>query len=162
MQLRILCIQLLWMLAVLAPCVAHTQATDFDIQNISLPSELMDFDNQYSSLNIHKKQLLLMAESRVLEKQEAKLYSISLKQLDKKLKDSSRVLSYKKIPIVGLEFAVNKMLEQKQVCEGLEAMVIHGDNVYFTVETTTPSDYVYILKGKLKKRSVVLDSTLML
>jgi len=155
-------IQFFLLATLLLPCSVLAQQAAFDVQNISLPAELLDAENQYSSLNIYKKQILLMAESRVLEKQEAKLYCVSLRQIDKKLKDSSHVLAYKKIPIKGLEFAVNKMLEQKQVCEGLEAMVIHGSDVYFSVETTTPSDYVYLLKGKMKKKAVVLDSTFML
>ena len=51
------------------------------------------------------------------------------------------------------------MLAAGQQYEGLEAMLIDGDTVYFSVETATPSTSCYLLKGTLTASAVVLDTT---
>lgn len=141
---------------------SKAQLQQFTIQNIALPAELRDFDNQFSCLNIHKGRFFLMPESRILEGQEAKLYSIKLSDINHYFHDTTYQLTYQKHAIVGFDKLVNKMLQQGQVCEGLEAMAIKGKEVFLSVETTTASAYCFILKGRLKNNNVVLDTTKLL
>ena len=141
---------------------ALAQRGNFKIENIKLPAELRFFDNQFSCLNIHNRRLFLMAESRILEKQEAKLYSVALKDIDRYFTDSTYLLPYKKHLIFGFDILVNKMVQSGQVTEGLEAMVIKGKEIFLSVETTTASPYCFILKGRLKNNNVYLDTTVLL
>lgn len=141
---------------------ANAQVDQFRIQSISLPAELRDFNNQFSCLNIVRGKLYLLAESRILENQEAKIYSVELHDLDKYLLDSTYKLPFKKHRIIGLDILVSKMLQQQQVCEGLEAMVVKGKKVFLSVETTTSSPFCYILRGNIKKDNIYLDTTMML
>jgi hypothetical protein len=138
------------------------QQSGWQIDSIHLPPELIYFDNQFSCLNIHKKRLYLMTESRLLEKQEAKLYSIKLSDLDRKLADSAYAFNYQKHSIVGFDKLVDKMLKDGQICEGLEAMVIKGKDVWLSVETTPQSSWAYLLKGRLKNGTVYLDTSILL
>lgn len=135
---------------------AFAQKKNFSIHPISLPPELSWYDNQFSGMYIHKDALFLMSESRLQDKAEPKLYTIATTDLDKKMKDTSFVLPYKKIHIYNLEILRNKMKEAGDDYEGLEAMVIDGNNVYFSVETATPSNNCYLLKGNLSDTAVIL------
>ena len=138
------------------------QDKQFILQTIKLPAELNDFDNQFSCLNIQDGRLYLMTESRIPESQEAKIYSIKLADLDHHMEDTSFQLPYQKHLIIGFDKLVKRMILQGQLCEGLEAMVMKGNQVYFSVETTTESPYCYLLKGKFKDENIYLDSTQLL
>ncbi|MGC4034324.1 MAG: hypothetical protein QM764_00080 [Chitinophagaceae bacterium] len=133
------------------------QRKQLSVQPISLPPELSYYDNQFSGLQIANNQLYLMSESRLEDKQEAKLYSIALTDINRKLKDTAYALPYKKLLIYGLDSLRTKMDEQQQFYEGLEAFIINGETIYFSVETNTPSEYCYLLIGKLKNDAVYLE-----
>ncbi len=135
---------------------AYTQEKNFSITTISLPPELSYYDNQFSGLQVANGNLYLMSESRLEDNQEAKLYSITLSDINRKLHDTSYILPYKKIKITGLDKLVPMMADEKQVYEGLEAFIVNGQTVYFSVETNTPSGYCYLLKGKLNDSTVEL------
>lgn len=135
----------------------YAQKIDFSVQNISLPSEIAYYDNQFSGLYIYDDKLFLMSESRLQDKAEAKLYSIKIKDLQYKMHDTAFVLPYKKIPIVNLDILQKKMDAIGDEYEGLEAIVIKGSSVYLSVETTTPSDNCYIIKGVLNDSTLVLN-----
>ncbi|MCY7290554.1 MAG: hypothetical protein LH615_00065, partial [Ferruginibacter sp.] len=133
------------------------QKNDFTISNISLPPEIAYYDNQFSGLFVHKEKLYFMSESRLQDKAEAKLYSIAMVDLEHKMLDTSFILPYKKIPIKNLDVLRKKMDAIGDEYEGLEAIVIKGNNVYLTVETTTESDNCYLLKGILNDTAVLLN-----
>ena len=141
---------------------AVSQKKDFIIYNISLPPEISYYDNQFSGLYINKGNLFLMSESRLQDSAEAKLYAISLKDVDHKLVDSAYKLPYRKYHIYNLEVLRNKMDMKGDEYEGLEAMVIEGDKIYFSVETTTPSDNCYLLKGHINDTAVILNTAFLL
>lgn len=134
------------------------QKRSFKIHQLSLPPELSYYDNQFSGLFISSGRLFLMSESRIEDKAEAKLYSINLYDIDLKLKDSSYVLPYRKYPIYGLETLRESMKKQHADFEGLEAMVIDDDNIWFSVETPTPDNVCFLLKGNLYPKGVILDT----
>ncbi len=136
---------------------ANAQKVDFSIKNIFLPPEIAYYDNQFSGLYIHEGKLFLMSESRLQDKAEAKLYSIAIKDLEHQLRDTSFVLPYTKIPIKGLENLKVKMDAMGDEYEGLEAIVIKGNYVYLSVETSTPSNNCYILKGLLNDTAILLN-----
>ncbi|MFT3680765.1 MAG: hypothetical protein QM791_10870 [Ferruginibacter sp.] len=140
---------------------ADAQQHDFTASKIRLPEEISDYDNQFSGLQISNGALFMMSESRLQDNKEAKLYSIKLADIERQLKDSTYELPFKKITIYGLHVLRNKMKEQEQVYEGLEAFIIDNKTVYFSVETNTPSANCYFIKGKLSSGSVYLDSSLL-
>ena len=145
----------------LRPAQAQTPAPppQFTAHNLSLPKELAFYDNQFSGLYTAKDQLYLLSESRLQDKAEAKLYTIKLADLDRKLADTTYVLPYQKLPIQNLAALRTRMAAAGQSYEGLEAMLIDKDVVYFSVETSTPSTNCYLLKGRLRADAVALDTT---
>jgi hypothetical protein len=147
---------LIALLALFSSSFVFGQKKGFTVHPVSLPPELSWYDNQFSGLCIHEGKLFLMSESRLEDKAEPKLYAISTSDLDHKLKDTSFVLPYKKYHIYNLEGLREKMKAVGDDYEGLEAIVIDGKDVYLSVETATPSNNCYLLKGNLTDTSVVM------
>ena len=143
----------------IAALPAHAQQPQFAVRNLSLPKELAFYDNQFSGLYIAQDKLFLMSESRLQDNAEAKLYTLKLADLDRKLTDTAYVLPYQKLPILNLAPLRAKMAATGQSYEGLEAMLIDEDVVYLSVETATPSTNCYLLKGHLEAAAVALDTT---
>lgn len=133
------------------------QKVDYKVRNISLPSEISYFDNQFSGLYIKDKNLFLMSESRLQDSAEAKLYSIKLADIDRQLSDSIYVLPFIKWRIYNLNILRGKMKDNGDDYEGLEAMIIDKNKIYFSVETATPSNNCYLLRGTINDTAVVLD-----
>lgn len=155
---QIICMRFLGVcIAVFFTIQSFSQPGNWSTRQINLPGELHSGDNQFSGLYKHCGKLWLMAESRIQEKLEAKVYTIGLKEIKACLKDSAHLPNFTKHEIVGLDKLVEKMKAQNEVFEGLEAISIKGKQVFFSVETTTPSLYAYILKGRLKKGKIWLD-----
>lgn len=138
------------------------KAQDFTVNNISLPPEIAYYDNQFSGLYVYEGKLFVMSESRLQDNAEAKLYSILLTDLDHKMADTSYVLPYKKYHIYNLDLLRENMQARGDDYEGLEAIVIKDNDVYLSVETATPSNNCYLLKGQLSDTAVVMDLKVML
>lgn len=134
----------------------------FTVRNLALPKELEFYDNQFSGLATSEGKLFLLSESRLQEKAEAKLYTIKLTDLDRKLTDSAYVLPYQKLLLTNISALRAKIDALGQRYEGLEAMLIEKDIVYLSVETATPATNCYLLKGKLRQADVELDTTFLL
>ena len=149
---------LLLLLLGLGSLPALVQQPRFAPRAIALPKELEFYDNQFSGLAISADRLLLLSESRLQDKAEAKLYAVRLADLDRQLTDSTFVLPYQKLPIRHLAALRARM----DSYEGLEAMLIDKDEVYFSVETATPAANCYLLRGRLQAAAVVLDTTFLL
>ena len=115
------------------------QLPQFVVREVPLPKELEFYDNQFSGLAISDGNLFLLSESRLQDKAEAKLYSVRLKDLDRKLQDTSYVLPFQKYPLRNLTALRAKMQAAGQQYEGLEAMLIDKNDIYLSVETSTPS-----------------------
>jgi hypothetical protein len=143
----------------LALLPASAQAPQFAVRNVSLPKELAYYDNQFSGLAVSAGKLFLLSESRLQDKAEAKLYTLSFSDLDRKLADTAFALPYQKLPIRNLPALRAKMQAAGQSYEGLEAVLIDGEAIYLSVETATPSPNCYLLKGRLRHDAVVLDTT---
>lgn len=144
------------LLALLSSSFAFSQKKNFTIHNISLPPELSWYDNQFSGLYMHEEKLFLMTENRLQDKAEPKLYAINTSDLDHKLKDTSYVLPYKKYHIYNLEILREKMKAAGDDFEGTEAIAIDGNDVYLSVETATPSNNCYLVKGYLSDTAVIM------
>lgn len=145
------------------PALAQQPAQPtFRMRRLSLPKELAYYDNQFSGLAIGGQELYLMSESRLQDQAEAKLYAVPLAALDRKLRDTATVLPFRKLPLQNLGALRARMAKAGQSYEGLEALLIEQQTVYFTVETATPSTNCYLLKGTLRPDAVVLDSTFLL
>ncbi len=140
--------------------IVMAQGKQFSVYNIPLPPELSYYDNQFSGLQIANNRLYLMSESRLEDRQEAKLYAIKLSDLTLKMADTTYVLPYSKIKINGLDKLADIMNAEKQEYEGLEAFIIDSNRVYFSVETTTPSAYCFLLKGIMVDSTIQLDQTI--
>jgi hypothetical protein len=138
---------------------ALAQKPPFTAHSISLPKELEFYDNQFSGLAISQGKLFLLSESRLQDKAEAKLYTVQLPDLDRKLLDTTYVLSYQKLPLNGLPALRARMKAAGQSYEGLEALLIDGTAIYLSVETATPSANCYLLKGQLRPTAIDLDTT---
>jgi hypothetical protein len=141
---------------------AYCQQAAFDVVKISLPSEIAYYDNQFSGMYIHKGNLYLMSESRLQDNREAKLYAIKLTDINRKLVDTSLALPFVKYPIKNLDVLRTKMDRLGDEYEGLEAIIIEEDEVYLSVETSTPCDNCYLLRGRINDSTVVLDPNLLL
>jgi hypothetical protein len=140
---------------------AVAQNKHFTIHSIALPPEISYYDNQFSGLQINNGKLYLMPECRLQNNHEARLYSIYLSDIDQHLKDKTYLLPFEKIRIHGLDSLAAKIKAAQQDYEGLEAFVIDYPIVYFSVETSTPSSYCYLLKGRLVNNDVYLEQTLL-
>ncbi len=138
----------------LAVCAQNSQ---FTVRELSLPAEIKFYDNQFSGLYLSGASLLLLSESRLQDKAPAKLYQIATADLDRKLIDTAYVLPFRKLPIYNLNIIREKMTAAGQSYEGLEAVVVDQNTVYFSVETATPSTNCCLLKGSLRDTAVVLD-----
>jgi hypothetical protein len=138
---------------------AAAQAPQFKMRHVPLPKELAYYNNQFSGLAISAGKLFLLSESRLQDSAEAKLYTLALTDLDHQLADTTYALPYHKLPIRHLPAMRARMLAAGQSYEGLEALLIKGQTIYFSVETATPSTNCYLLKGRLRPDAVVLDTT---
>jgi hypothetical protein len=138
------------------------KSQDFTVKNISLPPEIAYYDNQFSGLYVYEGKLFVMSESRLQDNAEAKLYSIALADLDRKMADTSFVLPFKKYHIYNLDLLRENMQARGDDYEGLEAIAIKDNDVYLSVETATASNNCYLLKGQLSDTAVVMDLKVML
>lgn len=134
----------------------------FQVRSLSLPKELAYYDNQFSGLAISGRELYLLSESRLQDNAEAKLYTLPLAALDRKLRDTTTALPFRKLPLRHLAALRARMARAGQSYEGLEALLIEQQTVYVTVETATPSANCYLLRGTLRPDAVELDSTFLL
>ncbi len=149
--------KLLWVFVLFFLCLtALGQKKNFTVLNISLPAEISDYDNQFSGLSIQKENLYLMSESRLQDSAEAKLYSIKLADLEKKITDTAYILPYKKFHVYNLEWLRERINRKGDEYEGLEAIVMNGNDVYFSIETTTASLNCYLLKGQINDTALIL------
>ncbi len=147
------------LLLLLSTAAAHSQ---FNAQEVPLPPEISYYDNQFSSLGIHNGRLFLMSESRLQDGSEGKLYAASLKGIMKKIKDSSYALTWQKYHLYGLETLRSQIDRNGKAYEGLEAMVLDGNQVYLSVETATPISNCYLLRGNLQDTCVQMDTSFLL
>jgi hypothetical protein len=133
-------------------------------RTIKLPPELADHKNQFSGLFIQDQKLFFMSESRLQDKDrpEGKIYAIALTDLSRQLTDSAYALPYRKYHLQNLEILKDRIVASGQAYEGLEAMIMDGQQLYFSVETATSSSNCYLLKGRLTDTSVVMDTTFLL
>ncbi len=136
---------------------SFAQPPNFTIKYIPLPEELAYYDNQFSGLYIQNNTLYLLSESRLQDAREAKIYSIAITDLNTKIADTNFAMPYKKYPIINLDKLRDRMYELGDEYEGLEAIVINGAEVYFTVETATPSNNCYLIKGILNDTAIDMD-----
>ena len=141
---------------VLHAALANAQKAPFTIHTISLPKEIADRNNQFSGLFLRNKQLLLLSESRLQERAEAKVYALDLANVDDQLAKKTQELAYKKYAIQNLDKIKARIDSACQVYEGLEGLTLVGDTAYFTIETTTPSAYCYLIKGALNDASATI------
>ncbi|SDY09637.1 hypothetical protein [Hymenobacter psychrophilus] len=133
-------------------------------RTIQLPAELADRENQFSGLCTYRGQLLLLSESRLQEQAEAKVYGFALPDLDRQLAGSTAALSFRKYTIRGLSQARARIDRTAPIYEGLEAVAVLRDTLYFSIETVTPAPNCYLVRGVLdESQSVVqLDSSYLL
>ncbi|RPD46840.1 hypothetical protein DNI29_11810 [Hymenobacter sediminis] len=136
--------------------LTHAQKAPFSIQTISLPKEIADRNNQFSGLFIRNNQLLLLSESRLQERAEAKVYALDLASINGQLKQKSGEVAYRKYALQNLDLIRARIDSACQVYEGLEGITMVGSTAYFTIETTTPSAYCYLIKGELDEAGAAI------
>ncbi|MEO6000267.1 MAG: hypothetical protein ABIN89_25745 [Chitinophagaceae bacterium] len=149
---------LLFLLFNLLFAATNAQKSTFNTYNLSLPEEIAYGNNQFSGLYVHEGKLFFMSESRLQEQAEGKLYVIKLSDLDHKMTDTTYVLPYQKYHLHHLNELRDKITAAKQIYEGLEAIVIEGNDIYLSVETSTASPNCYLLKGKLSDTAVIMNT----
>ncbi|PZP42273.1 MAG: hypothetical protein DI598_17120 [Pseudopedobacter saltans] len=103
-----------------------------------------------------------MSECRIEDKSPAYIAFASLRDVDKAIKDSNYVPPFYRIALIGLDTISDILESRNQVYEGLEAMAICGNTYYFSIETNTPSDSCYIIKGELIDSTILLNTQLFL
>ncbi|HEX8429426.1 hypothetical protein [Hymenobacter sp.] len=147
-------------LLVLQTALANAQKPDFTARTISLPAEIADRNNQLSGLYLRNNQLLLLAESRLQEHAEAKMYALDLASVEAQLAQKSAELAYKKYVIQNLEQIRARIDSTGQHYEGLEAVTVLDDVAYFSIETATSSPYCYVIKGSVddSQATITLDT----
>ncbi len=141
---------------------SNGQNANFSVKKIKLPSDIAYFDNQFSGLYINGENLLLMSESRLQDNAEPKVYALKLQDIEHNISDSNFVLPYKKYPIINLDLLREKMADKGDEYEGLEAITIVDNFVYLSVETATPSNNCYLLRGVFKDSVIEMDKFFML
>ncbi|MES2478743.1 MAG: hypothetical protein V4561_06640 [Bacteroidota bacterium] len=146
------------LLASLSVAKAAGQGIQFGISTITLPDEIRNPDNEFSGLYISADKLFLLPENRLEHQEEGKLYVFNLSDLDRQIKDSSFRLPFSTVHIKHLNVVKQKIKAEGQAYEGLEAILVSEDTVYLSVESTTPSSYCYLLKGKLENSDLIIDT----
>ncbi|MFT4204458.1 MAG: hypothetical protein QM610_11180 [Chitinophagaceae bacterium] len=126
---------------------------------IKLPGDISYYDNQFSSLYIAQDKLYLMSECRIEDNSPAFIAFADLEQMNNAIKDSNYTPKFHRIALKNLDIISDILKDRKQVYEGLEAMAIDGNTYYFSIETNTPSDSCYIIKGDLKDSAIQLNTT---
>jgi len=147
---------LLLLLLLLPATLATAQKTPFSLRTLQLPQEVADRNNQFSGLCVHNQQLLLLSESRLQERAEAKVYGLDLSSLDKQLTGQTQALAYRKYTIRHLDHIRAQLDSACHEYEGLEGLTMVGNTAYFTIETATPSTYCYLIKGLLDEAAGVI------
>jgi hypothetical protein len=142
--------------------ISYAQKANFNVQKLKLPAEIAYYDNQFSGLFITNDNLLLLSESRLQDKAEPKLYSIKTADVEKNMQDTNYVLPYKKIIIKNLNVLREKIKAVGDDYEGLEAITIKDNAVYLSVETATPSNNCYLLRGVMQDTILNMDILFML
>ncbi|AHJ96469.1 hypothetical protein [Hymenobacter swuensis] len=144
----------------LTATLAHAQKAPFTFHTIPLPPEIADKNNQFSGLYLRPNELLLLSESRLQERAEAKVYGINLGSIDNQLAGKAKTVGYRKYSILGLDRIKARIDSACQLYEGLEGLTMLGDDAYFTIETTTASTYCYLIKGRLSEEnaSITIDT----
>lgn len=149
-----------WLIIILlGPLVSVAQKLAKQILPVRLPAELLDAENQFSGMFIENQKLYLLAESRIQQGHEARLFSMPLADIEQHLNNEQFDLIALKIPILGLQSLQRQMALQQHEFEGLEAVTTMNGFLYFSVETPTKNDYCYVLKGQMLRDSVFLDTT---
>ena len=145
---------------VLQTALASAQEAPLSLYQIVLPQEIADRNNQFSGLYIYRNQLLLLSESRLQERAEAKVYGLDLASLDRQLAGQSKELVYRKYTIRGLNKVKAHLDSAGQIYEGLEGLAMLHGAVYFSIETATASAYCYLVKGHIDdaRATITLDS----
>lgn len=151
--------RLLFLALALQASFAGAQKAPFTVRTISLPAEIADRNNQFSGLYLRNNQLLLLAESRLQEQAEAKVYALDLPSVEAQLTQKAGELAYKKYAIHNLDKIRAQLDSTGQQYEGLEGLTILDDVAYFSIETTTSSPYCYVIKGVLDdaRSTITLD-----
>ncbi|RYU76093.1 hypothetical protein [Hymenobacter persicinus] len=135
---------------------AGAQKAPFALHPIPLPPEMADKNNQFSGLYLRGHELLLLSESRLQERAEAKVYGINLGSIDDQLAGKVKTVEYRKYSIRGLDRIKARIDSACQLYEGLEGLTMLGDDAYFTIETTTASTYCYLIKGRLSEENAAI------
>ncbi|WP_019947730.1 hypothetical protein [Hymenobacter aerophilus] len=130
-------------------------------RTIQLPAELAERENQFSGLCTYRGQLLLLSESRLQEQAEAKVYSLTLSDLDQQLAGRPVQLPFRRYAIRGLDRARARIDAGSPIYEGLEGLTVLRDTAYFSIETVTAAANCYLVRGVLDEaRNVIqLDSS---
>lgn len=140
----------------LQAALVSAQKAPFALRTIPLPPEIADKNNQFSGLFLRGTELLLLSESRLQDRAEAKVYGISLNSLDTQLAGKSKEIRYRKYRILGLDRIRARIDSACQLYEGLEGLTMIGNEAYFTIETATESAYCYVVKGQLHEESATI------
>ena len=138
------------------------QNTNFSVKKLKLPAEIEYYDNQFSGLFVDGENLLLMSESRLQDNAEPKIYSLKLADIERNVSDTNFRMRFKKYPIKNLDILRNKMAMKGDDYEGLEAITMKDNIVYLSVETSTPSDNCYLLRGFFKDSILEMDLNFLL
>ncbi|SNR70943.1 hypothetical protein [Hymenobacter mucosus] len=142
-----------------ASFASYAQKAPYSFQTIPLPLEIADRNNQFSGLHLYKDELLLLSESRLQERAEAKVYALNLNTIDKQLAGKAQDIAYRKYAIRGLSTIRARLDSARQEYEGLEGLTMLGDTAYFTIETATSSAYCYLIRGRLDTdTTITLDA----
>lgn len=148
-------------IVLLSNCLVTTllfaQEFRFKIQNVTLPDEIQNPDHEFSGLYISGEKLFLLPENRFDNKEQYKLFTIQLSDLEQQIKDSAYQLPYNRIQIQNLNLMQEKINAAGQIYEGFEAILIKEDSIYLSVETTTQSTFAYLLRGLLQDSSLIMD-----
>ncbi len=141
---------------------SKAQEKGFDVIKIGLPATISYYDNQFSGMFIQNEKLFLLSESRLQDSAEAIVYVLKLADVNRKMLDTNYRMHFDNYLIKNLQLLREKMEALGDVYEGLEAMYMDGDNVYLSVETTTPSKNCYLLRGNLYDNAIFLDLAFLL
>jgi len=120
-------------------------ANEYAIQEIVLSGEIADRNSELSGLCWYKDKLLLLPQypSRFAESEATgALFYIEKDSIDAYLENTKYVLSPQKILLY-----YNEQISQLQGFEGFEAMCIHEDKIFLTIETESDTMLGYLVAG---------------
>ncbi|RZL11145.1 MAG: hypothetical protein EOO89_20575 [Pedobacter sp.] len=132
--------------------VSKQNITSGDIV-IKLPGEIADSKQEFSSMYLKDDAVWLMPQYP--DSLNHSIYSIEKQAIEDAINSGSIIKEFGRISVNGLKNFKDRIGGSY---EGLEAVVVIGNKVFFTIETKPPNKNCYLIRGTLQGDQIIIDN----